>query len=77
MLAGLLAVAGSAINPLVPLALVVAGGAFVFAFLRPMPALYFAILLIPFESFAKGAGSLTFTPDKLMIDVVAVAWVVR
>jgi O-antigen ligase len=77
VLAGLLAVAGSAINPLVPLALIVAGGAFVFAFLRPMPALYFAILLIPFESFAKGAGSLTFTPDKLMIDVVAVAWVVR
>jgi O-antigen ligase len=77
LLAGLLAVAGSAINPLVPVALLIAGGAFIFAFLRPLPALYVAICLIPFESFAKGAGALTFTPDKLMIDAVAVAWIVR
>jgi O-antigen ligase len=76
-LAGLLAVAGVAINPLVPVALLIAGGAFLFAFLRPMWALYFAICLIPFESFAKGAGSLTFTPDKLMFDAVAVAWIAR
>jgi O-antigen ligase len=76
-LAGLLAIAGSAINPLIPIALLIAGAIFVFAFLRPLPALYFAILLIPFESFAKGAGTLTFTPDKLVVDAVAVAWVTR
>ena len=76
-LAGLLAIAGSAINPLIPFALIVAGAAMTFAFLRPMWALYFALCLIPFESFAKGAGSLTFTPDKFMVDAVAVAWVVR
>jgi O-antigen ligase len=76
-LAGLLAVAGIAINPLVPIALVIVGGVFLFAFLRPLPALYVAICLIPLESLAKGGGGLTFTPDKLMIDAVAVAWVAR
>jgi O-antigen ligase len=76
-LAGLLAVAGIAINPLVPVALVIAGGVFIFAFMRPMQALYVGICLIPLESLAKGGGGLTFTPDKLMIDAVAVAWIVR
>lgn len=77
VLAGLLAIAGSAINPLIPLVLLGAAGALVFAFLRPLWALYFAICLIPFESFAKGAGSLTLTPDKFMVDAVAAAWIVR
>jgi putative inorganic carbon (HCO3(-)) transporter len=75
--AGLLAIAGAATNPLVPIALLLLAAIFVFAFLRPMWALYAAICLIPFESLAKGGGGLTFTPDKLMFDVVAVTWIAR
>ncbi len=76
-LAGLLAIAGIAISPLLPVALVIAGAVFIFAFLRPMQALYIGICLIPLESLAKGGGGLTFTPDKLVIDAVAMAWLVR
>jgi O-antigen ligase len=77
LLAGLLAVAGDETNPLLPVVAVAGIAAIVLALLRPVWALYAAILLLPLESASSSAGSLTVTPAELMFYAAAGGWLTR
>lgn len=75
--AGLLAIVGAELGPLVSVALLIGAGAMVLGFMRPMWALYAAIALIPVTALASSFGAVTITPTELMFYAAAVGWIAR
>jgi hypothetical protein len=75
--AGVLAIAGSDVSPLLPIALLLGAGAFAFAFARPLTALYASICTIPMDTISAHYGAISSTPTELMLSATATGWLAR
>jgi hypothetical protein len=76
--AGGLAIAGNEVSPLVPAVALGAIAIGALALLRPIAAIYLAVLLIPFEAAATtGYANFGVTPTEFIIVATAAGWLIR